>query len=361
MEESSGAPTAVVAFSRSSDHTTVRDSIKDVFAELQKDDEGVRPSVVAAALKAKQAGVTSSINTAPPDTPKSHDVDYDAVQALLAALSFTPSESSVSSSSDDGSVKKRFDFASPVKNAPSTPWVKRVQTTPPTASTTYDEDDEDEDVSQMVITPSLEKHTNHHETPMRDTSDSAAAAAYPLSLPNRDNGSSHSHADDNVSTVSSPRGRRHSHKPCKKFPKVSTDIPGAGVTRSSVGLKKGAVKLPFVHIAAPGGAGETVVALRKHHQQHHPALHVYQHAKEAWAWGKGNALLISPIMGMAEGIVGMAAGITGQGDLETVDHNLLTPLVSAVDDVILGPVAHVIGGVLSGLFGGGGEDHDGRN
>ena len=263
----------------------LRSSIHETISEFNG--ESVRPSVVVA--KERQG--------------KSHE-DAEKLQALLDALAFTPGGSSVASTPTTSLVKQHFTFETPDNDTEP-----KSQTTPPTATTSLDEDE-------------LEFRSPIRKSPGTN----AAASAYVLSLPK-------------VEATPSPTSS--SAKKCKKFPTVDTNIPGAGTLRSSMSYRKAPVKLPFVHIAA---STDSPLARRR---KDGPATHLYQHVKNAWAGTKNSIGFLCPLMNLTEGAISMTAGMaTGDANLEHVDHHVVEPIFQGIDQHVVAPVLGVIGGLL---------------
>ena len=281
----------------------------------------------------------------------------------------------------------------------TTPWIRPQQSTPPTAK--LEEEEEEEEEEESVATPSLERNNETaseaspatapesqpttHSSPVRKcnfrssiSSSSSAAAeavamAYPLCLPAehmRKSGAytlitTTTNAPATTTTTNSTKANNHPQKPrSKRFPPVDTSIPGVGVQRSSAGLAhKSKDKFsPFALIATNDNDGSTVTTKRyrssKQHNQNHNNQHprvahqLYEQVKGAWAWSKDHAKVVSPVMNVAEGVVSKVADIaTGNGDLEHVDHNVVEPIVSALDQHIFNPVVGTVGGIWNGFFG----------
>jgi hypothetical protein len=294
--------------------------LEDVFAESNG---SVRPSVVAALSKKPLSN---------DDISNSQEgVDLDGVQALLAALSFSPTGSDTTNESES-SCGNRFSFSSPTKDETTC----AASSTPPTASSTYDEHEQDqeeeEEEIQLLVTTCMTMEED--ETPLSPrrpspTAQQAVAAAYALSLPK-------SSSNHDESTVISPRIL--GTKPCKKFPTVSTDIPGAGVLRSSRSYKSATKKLPFVPMATT----PTTSSWKKDTVPQNVARSVYGNVKGALTVAsKSNWFLVSPLLNMAQGMTSTAVGIVTVGhvkDLEQVDQCWITPLLSVLDDHVLNPV-----------------------
>lgn len=292
--------------------------------------ESVRPSIVAAS------------NRRPNKEEAVDDVaDEDALLELFAALSFTPRDSMINKDilvPSAGQGPSKFNFASPLKSPTSfrfAPMEFQQQSTPTTVTTSGDKSEEDttaaaESPKEGKESTASTTTTTSSETPLQSPSprpnfQNAAVSAYSLSLPVEQDASTTSTHNSNV-------------KKCKKFPVVDTNIPGAGTLRSSMSYKKAAVKLPFVPIAESK-------ALTKRNADG-LANHIYQHVKGVWASGKGIGV-IAPFMNLTEGAISLTAGVTtGNGDLEVVDHIVVEPLVTAVDQHVLNPVLGFVGGIL---------------
>ena len=398
----------------------LRASLHQTLADLQQQQQGsVKPSLVAVQQQKQQRAhkavvPTPTTNTSNNKKQRHPDMqDLVALQSLLAALSFSPTSHNPSTKGSrrrsstavtQPRTAKAFTFDSPPNkvlhsssssNGMTTPsWViKRRPATPPTASL-----EEDEATPSVMITPSppLDNpaDSNTKETPSTVSSSSstsedvslfspvrsfrhptssssadAVALAYPLSLPLEVMQQSNA-GEDSTTTRPTPVVTKHTTKPVKKYPTVDTNIPGAGVRRSSVcqthRTSSSSSKLPFVHM------------IHNHHRplvRHHNnnnndspqvavAQHVYGQAKGAWAWGK-QALppVVTPLLGAAEGLVAWTAGLaTGQpGDLQQLDRRVLELFVTALDEQVLHPVLQWVGGMWQGLTGvvvggGGGQD-----
>lgn len=79
-----------------------------------------------------------------------------------------------------------------------------------------------------------------------------------------------------------------------------------------------------------------------------PAEKVYDTAKGVWAWGKG-VMVISPFLGVAEGVAGKVVGMTGNS-LESVDDAVVDQL-HGLDDNILNPAIQAIVSTVLGAAG----------
>lgn len=75
---------------------------------------------------------------------------------------------------------------------------------------------------------------------------------------------------------------------------------------------------------------------------------VYDTAKGVWAWGKG-VMIVSPFLGLAEGVAGKAAEMTGHS-LENIDGEVVKQL-HGIDDGILNPAIEKIVGIILGAAG----------
>jgi len=76
---------------------------------------------------------------------------------------------------------------------------------------------------------------------------------------------------------------------------------------------------------------------------------VYDAAKGAWAWGKGVPVL-SPVLGLYEGVAGKAAEIVAGKSLEGVDGEVVRQL-HGLDDGVLNPAIEKIAKILLGVAG----------
>jgi hypothetical protein len=78
------------------------------------------------------------------------------------------------------------------------------------------------------------------------------------------------------------------------------------------------------------------------------AAHVYEGAKDVWAWGKGKAVF-SPFLGLAEAVAGKVVGVAGT-NLEDIDGNI-KPQLKKIDNGILNPAIEKLVGIVLGAVG----------
>lgn len=76
---------------------------------------------------------------------------------------------------------------------------------------------------------------------------------------------------------------------------------------------------------------------------------VYDKAKDVWAWGKGLPI-VSPFLGIAEGVVGKFVGIATGQSLDSLDRNV-TDQLQIFDDAVLNPAIYRLVQVILKLSG----------
>ena len=361
-----------------------RTSILDIIVEFEG--ESVKPSQVRSSSSklVKNGSSKSNVNA----EKKVDEVDLKAVHALLSALSFIEYTNDTSTECKSNASKPaptKFVFDTPLKGNTSSntnnsneitiaPWAAKRQPvqTPSTVGTVSSED-------EGLFTPSPKKPScdNHDEKNQPNDNDEVKTnsphrpvqsfqLAYPLSLPKEIMQPETN--DNNDKAALADKFRRNiiegKNKLVKKFPTVSTDIPGAGTRRSSTSsLKKATPKMPFVHMVHSASAvNNNTTALERYNANKNKkaaniALNVFRTARNVWM---GARTTMPPITAATETIVSTVAGIaTGNGNLQDMEDNLLVPLVGALDQHILNPIVGMVGGFLSGVFGmGGGANRD---
>ncbi len=77
--------------------------------------------------------------------------------------------------------------------------------------------------------------------------------------------------------------------------------------------------------------------------------HVYEHAKGAWAFGKG-VVVFKPFMGLAEAVAEKAVSIVGLESLENVDKNII-PHLKGIDKEFIDPAILKIWSLLEPVVG----------
>jgi hypothetical protein len=75
------------------------------------------------------------------------------------------------------------------------------------------------------------------------------------------------------------------------------------------------------------------------------AAHVYEGAKDVWAWGKGKAVF-SPFLGLAEAVAGKVVGVAGT-NLEDIDGSI-KPQLKNLDSGILNPAIEKLAVIVLG-------------
>jgi len=378
--------------------TTVKDLQSSLHQTFTDFGPSVRPSLVLAAqLADKKAGNGGGATTTPSSSSTSTSTGpKEDLHALVAALSFSFSHDEITDKENDNnninssssSNTKKFTFITPHKQV--TPaWVLQRQqqsmevmtttttaksTTPLTVSTLQDslsppsdwgstcsQQQQQQQTSQQVVIASFSPVRRYSTTSERQRED-AAALAYPLSLPIITTTCTSTSSSTSSSTTTNnnhqQQGRKQTltanTKPVKKYPKVNTNIPGAGTRRSSC-----------VHpiVATTTAAPATVASNKERRLRYVPtesctttsvgnqvrqydddplvAHCVHQHAKDVWMWAKHHLPLVPALQNLTEHAV---CAVTRQESMDDVDAKMVRPMVQAVDENLLGPVVHHLRG-----------------